>query len=136
MRPANRITALTIVIALVAGSYYLDTSAVLTSNGPTMSGSTVMTTSEPTSAYFRYGLFYLSSAHPGSTSVNESGPWYPTPSFGPESDAVVFNCASAAATQQGCTKTATFKGNSNQTFTVKVWYPYINASAGIPWENC
>jgi hypothetical protein len=136
MRPANRITALTIIIALVAGSYYLDTSDVLTNHEPTMRGSTVITTGEPTSVYFRYGLSYLSSAPGGSISVSQSGPGYPAPVFGSESDAVVFDCASAAATPQGCMKTVTFKGTSNQTYTVKVWLPYLNASAGIPWENC
>ena len=61
---------------------------------------------------------------------------YPVPCFGPNSGAYLFNCAVTAATSQGCTQRVNITGSSSQSFTVTVWYPYVNYNGEQPWQNC
>lgn len=57
------------------------------------------------------------------------------------SDAFIFNCAFAAATQAGCTaRVPSLSGSASPpilNYTITVWYPYVNKTADEPyWANC
>jgi len=81
-----------------------------------------------------YGLAYLGSL-PG-CSVSYGSTSYPGACFSPKSDPVLFNCAAAAASSQGCTQQITITGSSKLNFTITVWYPYTNYNGEQPWQNC
>ncbi len=52
------------------------------------------------------------------------------------SEAYIFTCLKEAATPQGCTVQINAT-NSRMYYTVTVWYPYHNQTAGGPsWSNC
>lgn len=77
-----------------------------------------------------YGLYYLSAA-PG-CAVSYGVHSYPAPCFA-YSGGVLFDCAAAAATPQGCTEKVNITGTSNQNFIITIWYPY---NTGVPSQNC
>lgn len=106
------------------------TTAVLIST--TTSSLTFTTTSTQTTtlgAARWYGLVYLG---------NESGctmDAYPVPCEGSNSDVVVFNCAAAAASPEGCIQRVNLSTSPGQYFVLKIWYPYINYTL-LPDFNC
>ena len=82
------------------------------------------------------GLSYLSfmgNQYGCSLGASRNSTFYTSPCFGSLQNAVVFNCAAQANTSQGCTLriSTTVK---NESFTVTVWYPYLNSSQGF--FNC
>jgi hypothetical protein len=81
------------------------------------------------------GLWYLSAAPGCGVSASPHSTSYPVPCFGPNSDAHLFNCAVSANTTQGCTQRINITGNSNQSFTMTVWFPYFNYTVSS-WQNC
>jgi len=113
------------------------TTTTITSSTATMT--TVTATSVPSSSSsfsssMWANLVYMS-ANPG-CSVGSGSTYYPAPCFSP-SDGYVFDCASAAATAQGCTRTIYVTGEPDQNFTVTVWFPYTNPASGMqPPQNC
>jgi hypothetical protein len=60
-----------------------------------------------------------------------------SPCFGSRSIAEEFNCLSAAATTNGCTKDVV-SGNSllQYRYQIKIWYPHSGPPNGYTWINC
>ncbi len=114
-----------------ASSAGLTTNSVGTSSFSQADGST--STSVTSSYTFRWGLDYMT-ADPGCSTEHGGGPWVPAPCWG--SDAYTFNCLAEAATPQGCAETVQIKGTAGGNYSVVIWYPYVNSSSGIVWENC
>jgi hypothetical protein len=66
-----------------------------------------------------------------------SGPGGYTPCFSSNiSEMVVFNCARAAATPQGCTEQVNSSASSHPSYVITIWYPYVNQPGEQPWANC
>ena len=78
-----------------------------------------------------YGLDFLSAA-PG-CAIEYGAYSYAAPCF--SSTPHIFDCATAAATPQGCTQLIHITGAPNQNFTVTVWYP-LAVNSGVPSQNC
>ena len=58
------------------------------------------------------------------------------PCFGGNiSQAEVFNCASAAASQAGCTETVASASKSSVSYRITVWFPYVGRSNEPGWAN-
>ncbi len=71
-----------------------------------------------------------------STNPGCSGPSY-GPCFSPNlSEAVVFKCASTAATPQGCTKQVNSSETAPRSYVMTIWYPYVNHADEPSWANC
>ena len=88
-----------------------------------------------------YGLMFMGNETGCAVSTDPPTTWYETPCFGSNADEIVFNCAAAAATTQGCTRRFNVTGVVEPTpsgpgyFVVTIWYPYVNASV-YPGVNC
>ena len=102
------------------------------------------TTSTVTVAERWWGLNFMVNASSCAVSTDPPTTWYESPCFGVETNGtsvVVFNCAAAAATKQGCTQRVNTTGQGAPQpagphyFAVTVWYPYINYSL-YPGVNC
>jgi len=66
-----------------------------------------------------------------------SGPGGYTPCLSSNiSEMVVFNCARAAATPQGCTEQVNSSAPSHPSYVITIWYPYVNQPGERPWANC
>jgi len=71
----------------------------------------------------------------GGCSVTVNGTLAGAPCFGRDIDnAVIFNCAAAAATPSGCTTTVVSPGYTAYNYNLTIWYPDANAPA--PNSNC
>ncbi len=86
----------------------------------------------------QYGYKYLGSAAGCASGPGSTGPWTPVACWGSQSDAVIFNCAREALSQQGCTQTVSIQNTTNGSYGVRVWYPYANKTITNqwPWANC
>jgi len=89
-----------------------------------------------------YGLIYLDNESNCAVSTDPPTTWYEIPCLGFNADPVVFNCAAAAASPEGCTLRVNTTGeytpqpSGPNYFTVTIWYPYVNDTAGYPGVNC
>lgn len=151
-------SAIAIVVILALGAYGLfqptrgNISIDAHSNTANSTTATVRTIVEKTFmnstlasakyAFAPYGLDYLS-FEPGCQLGNsESGPWYPAPCAGTLSTAVVFDCATAARSQSGCTQRVYLNGTLGESYVMTVWYnPALGNSkfgynSGLSWINC
>jgi hypothetical protein len=117
---------------------YTSTMTILTAT--TQTSTSTSTTTETVAGQW-YGLNFMGNESNCAVSTDPPTTWYETPCFGSNADAVVFNCAVAANTSQGCTKrintTGQFtpKPSGPDYFSVTVWYPYINYTV-FPGANC
>jgi hypothetical protein len=87
------------------------------------------------------GLVWLSNESNCAVSTSPPTTWYEVPCFGIDTNPVIFNCAVAAATPQGCTQRINTTGppppqpSGPNYFVVTIWYPYINYTV-YPGLNC
>jgi hypothetical protein len=103
--------------------------ATTTITSLTTSTITNTTTTTVTTGFSWLGLIYMSNA--SGCNVIHNGITYPEPCFS-YNDPYIFNCASSAATAQGCTEQVYVNSTTNS-FTVTVWYPIPNSQPG---QNC
>ncbi len=120
------------VVAVAAISFLAITRAPLqtsgipqhsTSNTPSTStmtpGTSTVRTNTSTSTFARWEPAYMTS----NQGCAAGPPWTPYPCWGNRSDAVVFSCAAAAETPEGCTQRVQVT-NSTGNFNVTVWFNF------------
>lgn len=123
-----------LVVAALVGSLSIVPTLVTPSSGTssTTEGSLQLQNPPP----FANPVYLIpSSSGAGGCSVTVNGTLSGAPCFGSNiSDAVVFDCAGAAGTQQGCTTTVVSPGDAVYDYNLTLWYPY--SSPGLTGVNC
>jgi|GEM_PF-3204759 hypothetical protein len=126
----KRATAILLLVICVAGASAIVTSSLESRfiDQPTVTETRTINLS---SVPFNSSL-YLSS-EVGSC----RGPSGFTPCFGGNfSQAEVFNCVTAASLPSGCTQRVVSSSNSQNSYQITIWYPYVGHSNESLWANC
>ena len=122
MQITKVLLVLFVVLSIVfASSAHGQVTTLTTTSTTTETGTTVMTTTVTSGGPVptNVSLLYLSN------SGICSGPGGPEPCWG-NTDAYVFDCASTAATPQGCTQVVISTLSSSASFNINIRYPFAN----------
>ena len=126
----KRVTAILLLVICVAGA-----SAIVTT---LLEGRFIdqVTVTETRTINFS-SVPFNSSVYLSSDVGSCSGPSGYTPCFTSDfSRAEVFNCVNAASLPSGCTQRVVSPSNSQNSYQITIWYPYVGHSNESLWANC